>query len=47
MFNVFQSSSSRFAYDSNGSVVGVCVNNAYFRSEFEQDLENVSFKKCS
>jgi len=31
---------SLFAHDSNGSVVGVCINNAYFRSEFEQDLEN-------
>merc|ERR1712034_110565 len=31
---------SLFAYDSNGEVIGVCVNNAYFRSEFVQDLEN-------
>lgn len=31
---------SLFAYDSNGEVVGVCVNNAYYRSEFVQDLEN-------
>jgi len=31
---------SLFAYDSNGRVVGVCVNNAYFKTEFEQDLEN-------
>ena len=33
----------RFAYDSNGNVLGVCVNNAYYRAEFEQDLEYVSF----
>jgi len=31
---------SLFAYDSNGNVLGVCVNNAYYRAEFEQDLED-------
>jgi len=30
---------SLFAYDTCGEVVGVCVNNAYFRSEFFEDLE--------
>jgi len=31
---------SLFAFDSSGEVVGVCVNNAYFRSEFVDDLDN-------
>lgn len=31
---------SLFAYDNKGDIVGVCVNNAYFRPEFVQDLEN-------
>jgi len=31
---------SIFAYDTRGEIVGVCVNNAYFRSEFLADLRN-------
>jgi ferredoxin-thioredoxin reductase catalytic subunit len=33
----------RCAYDSE--VIAVCMNNAYFRPEFVQDSENVSFER--
>ena len=34
-----------FAFDSTGQeVIGVCVNNAYFRSEFVDDLAHVSIR---
>ena len=35
----------RFAFDSTGQeIIGVCVNNAYFRSEFVDDLAHVSMR---